>query len=967
MSLAYLTSRIPSAGCPPSDLVVLVAAALLGTAGAVALVPAPAAVALVGVATAAPAALRLARRPPTPRPTALLDAALLTAGLTTALPGYLPAAFRLTIGSAGLVGTAVLVAVALALLPGRSRSTLRERVRLAVDPAVSAVGLCLSAWVLLPQSLPPAVRVPAAIGAGLLAVTALTALTGRHHRPAAATCRGGATLALLGLLLTVAPLAAPEADRARLAGIPPLVVGVLVAAVGARRAVCAEPIPTTAPSGTRLRSIVPALVVLLVLGSYVRAVDHIETTVLVFGLGVVPPLVVRELVRAAEQRRYATRRVARHARLRALVAGARDLILLLDDEMRVSWQSPAGPRLFGLPDAAVVGRLFRDLVHPDDVARMAARLAAVDGDTDGGLLMARLTDGRGGWRETESTVSDQRAVPDLEALVLHVRDVGECRRLERTVRQLAVTDQLTGLANRAELLRVVAALGPDRPQPAPAGPGRASAAPSGLGGASAAFAGPGWVVAPVSGAARSAATAGAVRGVPVAAGVGRVAPPVPAGALLIVELHGLGAVNDGQGRAAGDGVLVAAAGRLRAVAGPRDLVARLTGDEFAVVTPAGPVPAYGLATRMLAALTEPYRVGAEPADATSPAPAEPADAAPVERADAVPAAPVDSASADFASVDSASADSASAGALVRLQVSIGLAEIGGDRPDDVLRQADLARRRAAQLGRDRIEWYDAQLERQLLRRLELERQLPGAVARGELDLVYQPVLGLADRFPVGTEALLRWRSPVLGTVLPDELLPVAESLGLVGELGRWTLGRACRQLADWSTVGPGLWMAVNVTPGELVAGDFVRRTAATLAAHGVPGDRLVVEVSEPQLVGEEEVLAVRLGELRALGVRTALDDFRAAHASLSHLRRLPIDLLKIGPDPVGPEQPLTDVLVGLGTRLGLEIVAECLESPEQVRLAHRAGCRYGQGYALARPATAERVEAYLAGFPGPGR
>ncbi|KXK63209.1 hypothetical protein AWW66_04555 [Micromonospora rosaria] len=931
MSLASLTSRIPSAGRPTSDLVVLVVAALLGTAGAVALVPAPAAVALAGVTAAVPAAVRLARRSPTPRPAALLDAALVTAGLTTALPGYLPAAFRLAVGSAGLVGTAGLVAVALALLPGRSRSTLRERARLAVDPAVSAVGLCLSAWVLLPQSLPQAVRVPAAIGAGLLAVTTLTALTGRHHRPAAATCRGGVTLALLGLLLTVAPLAAPEADRARLAGIPPLVVGALVAAVGARRAVCAEPIPTTAPSGTKLRSIVPALAVLLVLGSYVRAVDHIETTVLVFGLAVVPPLVVRELVRAAEQRRYATRRVARHARLRALVAGARDLILLLDDEMRVSWQSPAGPRLFGLPDTAIVGRLFRDLVHPDDVARVAARLAAVDGDTDGGLLMARLTDGRGGWRETESTVSDQRAMPDLAALVLHVRDVGECRRLERTVRQLAVTDQLTGLANRAELLRVVAALGPDRPQPASAGSGR--------------------VVAPVSGAERGAATAGVAGGVPVAAEVGRPAP-VPVGALLIVELHGLGAVNDGQGRAAGDGVLVAAAGRLRSVAGPRDLVARLTGDEFAVVTPAGPVPAYGLATRMLAALTEPYRVGAEPADATAPAAGEPTHAAPVEPADAVPVAP---------------ADLASAGPLVRLQVSIGLAEIGGDRPDDVLRQADLARRRAAQLGRDRIEWYDAQLERQLLRRLELERQLPGAAARGELDLVYQPVLGLADRSPVGTEALLRWRSPVLGTVLPDELLPVAESLGLVGELGRWTLGRACRQLADWSAVGPGLWMAVNVTPGELVAGDFVRRTAATLAAHGVPGDRLVVEVSEPRLAGEEEVLAVRLGELRALGVRTALDDFRAAHASLSHLRRLPIDLLKIGPDPAGPDQPLTDVLVGLGTRLGLEIVAECLESPEQVRLAHRAGCRYGQGYALARPATAERVEAYLAGFPGPGR
>ncbi|MGW5672432.1 EAL domain-containing protein [Micromonospora sp. NPDC003776] len=305
-----------------------------------------------------------------------------------------------------------------------------------------------------------------------------------------------------------------------------------------------------------------------------------------------------------------------------------------------------------------------------------------------------------------------------------------------------------------------------------------------------------------------------------------------------------------------------------------------------------------------------------------------------------------------------------------LRVGVGLAETTGGDPEDVLRQAELARRRAVQLGGDRVEWYDAYLEEQLVRRLDLERELPGAVARGELDLVYQPVLALADRLPVGTEALLRWRSPVLGTVLPEELLPVAADLDLLGEVGRWVLDRACRQLADWSD-GRQLWMAVNVTPRELAAPDFVARAAAALAAYEVPPERLVVEVSEPVVAPELPTVVARFAGLRSLGVRTALDDFRAEHASLAQLRRLPIDLLKVGPHLVGPapdgQHPLIDVVAKLGDRLGLEVVVEGLESDAQVAGARRAGCRYGQGFALARPATAERVEAWFEEFPSTPR
>ncbi|MGK5674745.1 EAL domain-containing protein [Micromonospora sp. URMC 106] len=395
--------------------------------------------------------------------------------------------------------------------------------------------------------------------------------------------------------------------------------------------------------------------------------------------------------------------------------------------------------------------------------------------------------------------------------------------------------------------------------------------------------------------------------------------PSPGGALLVVDLHGLGGAGDGAGDAAGESVLAEVDRRARAVVGPRDLLADLTATGFAVVTGTGPVLAYALGTRLLAALTQPYQVP---------------------------------------------------DGVLRLRASVGLAEVAGAAPEDVLRQADLARRRAVQLGRDRVEWYDAYLEEQLVRRLDLERELPGAVARGELDLVYQPVLDLADRQPVGTEALLRWRSPVLGTVLPAEFLPVAEDLDVVGELGCWVLDRACRQLAAWSLGSRQLWMAVNVTVRELAAPDFVPRVAAVLEAYGVPPDRLVVEVAEPRVAAELSTVVARLAGLRSLGVRTALDDFRAEHASLAQLRRLPIDLLKVGPqlvDPADPRRPLIDVVVNVGDRLGLDIVAEELESPALVEGARRAGCRYGQGFALARPATAERVEAYFEEFPSASR
>ncbi|MEU5941170.1 EAL domain-containing protein [Micromonospora sp. NPDC047548] len=856
MPHAYLVHRPP-----PAVVAVLAVAALLAAAALAGVLPPLAATALAGAAGCALAGVRLSREaaaggrdrraPRRRRAAALLDAGVLVVGLTVAvLPLAVPAQ-RAGVAATGLTAAALAYGGGLLMLPGHSRLAPRARLRRSVDLLGLSAALLFAGWVLLPPGdVPPLARAVTVLGAGVFAALLVGALAERRGRPGAALCRAGAVAALLGLADLVVLLAYPAPDVATLTAVAPLLAGALLTAAGMARVSAGDSTVGTGPPSAWPWVTAPAAVATLAAGHHLWVVGTFTPTAVLLGLAVIPPLIARELITAADNRHCASRLAAGEPHFRALVSGGRDLILLLDDDLRVRWLSAAGARWFGLRDDEVRGQPLAELLHPDDAPAALDQLAAAPGHQEPLLLAARMATGDGGWRETESTVSDQRGVPEVDAVVLHVRDIGERRRLEREVHRLTAADQLTGLAHRRDLMRALGARGDRR------------------------------------------------------------------GALLLVGLQGLGAVIEGAGPSVADTVLVTAARRLRDVVGPHDLVARVAGEEFAVVTDAGPVPAYALGGRLLAALGEPC-----------PTP----------------------------------------GSMVRLRVSIGLSELAGARPEDTLRQADLARRRAVQLGRDRVEWYDAYLEEQLVRRLDLERELPGAAARGELDLVYQPVLGLADRQPVGTEALLRWRSPVLGTVLPAELLPVAEDLDLVGELGRWVLDRACRQLASWSAGGRELWMAVNVTPRELLAPDFLPGVAGTLAGHGVPARRLVIEVGEPRIGRELPTVVARLAGLRSLGVRTALDDFRAEHASLAQLRRLPIDLLKVGPQLVGPaddpQRPLIDVLVSLGERLGLSVVVRELESDADVDRAQRAGCRYGQGFALARPATAERVEAYFEEFP----
>jgi diguanylate cyclase (GGDEF)-like protein len=395
----------------------------------------------------------------------------------------------------------------------------------------------------------------------------------------------------------------------------------------------------------------------------------------------------------------------------------------------------------------------------------------------------------------------------------------------------------------------------------------------------------------------------------------------PACVLMAIDLDGFKSVNDMRGHDVGDAVLVEVGRRLRANLRPGDLAARLGGDEFAVLMWGGPDEAHRVAERLLTVLGAPYDME---------------------------------------------------GSAVFLSASIGLA--AGATADDVpslLHNADLSLRFAKQRGKSRVERYDAAYDQWMRRRTTVEQELRGAIEREELSLVYQPVIALPEGRPVGVEALVRWHHPKLGQVSPAEFIPIAEEAGLVTRVDKWVLHQACHQLSRWIAEGHDPWISVNISIRELHLPEYVQQVVEVLRAHRVPPERLVLEVTEHAVALDLDEVVDRLAELRAVGVRIALDDFGAGYSSLGQLRRLPIDVLKIdkilvvepASAPTRKAAPLVGVVVGLGHQLGLEVIAEGVADPAQEEIVSAAGCRLVQGELYGRAMPSEHVEALLAGAP----
>ena len=390
-------------------------------------------------------------------------------------------------------------------------------------------------------------------------------------------------------------------------------------------------------------------------------------------------------------------------------------------------------------------------------------------------------------------------------------------------------------------------------------------------------------------------------------------------AVLLFDLDRFKDVNDSLGHDQGDALLVEVARRMVAHLRGSDLVARMGGDEFAVV---------------LSDVDDRQTIE-HVVEATLATMADPVQL-----------------------VDEVAYVSASAG--------VTLFPSDGETIEALLKNADQALYAAKDAGRSRWSWFAPEMQAAALERRALVRDLRAAIDAGALQLAFQLIVDLRTGAVVRIEALARWDHPERGSVPPGVFVPLAEEAGLIIELGAWVLDEALACVARWRVRhDPDLSVAVNVSPVQVAAEAVDWRER--LAAAGVPGAALVVEITEGLLLDERPEVTRQLLELRSLGVEVALDDFGTGYSSLAYLKRLDIDFLKVdrafvrdvGHD--ANDRALCEAIVVMAHKLGLRVVAEGIEEPLQRDVLRDAGCDLGQGYLFARPVLADEMDAYLAG------
>ena len=394
-------------------------------------------------------------------------------------------------------------------------------------------------------------------------------------------------------------------------------------------------------------------------------------------------------------------------------------------------------------------------------------------------------------------------------------------------------------------------------------------------------------------------------------------------AVLFLDLDGFKTVNDSLGHAAGDELLEAVGARIASCVRAGDTAARFGGDEFAVLLEGADDAEVAVAAqRILGSLADPFAI---------------------------------------------------AGREVFVSASIGIA-VGSDESDDMLRNADLALYRAKAKGKGRYEVFRPEMHTMVVERMELEADFQRALRREEFELDYQPIFELASGRLAGVEALVRWQHPERGRMAPGEFVPLAETGQLIIQLGSWVLATATRQAAEWARAHPDrepLQVCVNVSTGQLREPGLTAEVERALGDSGLDPAALCLELTETAFMEELEEVATVLGELRAMGVRLAVDDFGTGYSSLQHLKRLPIDLLKIArPFVVGMEDRSADpaiarAIVYLARSFELGVIAEGIENPQQVERLIELGCTHGQGFHLALPMPPGEIDELLAaGRPG---
>ena len=287
--------------------------------------------------------------------------------------------------------------------------------------------------------------------------------------------------------------------------------------------------------------------------------------------------------------------------------------------------------------------------------------------------------------------------------------------------------------------------------------------------------------------------------------------------------------------------------------------------------------------------------------------------------------------------------------------------------DTLLRNADIALYRAKEQGRNTYQFYTEGMQQREVMRLELDKDLSQALANNEFVLFYQPQLNLNTGEIQSVEALIRWRHPRRGLLPPVEFIPLAEESGRITDIGRWVVMAACRQLAAWKgTPQEGLRIAVNLSGRELDDEDLVDHIREALAAENVPADRLEVELTEEIFIQNIEHNLNQLSRLHQLGVHLAIDDFGVGYSSLGYLRDFPVDLLKIDRSFITEvterhdDAVITRAVINLAHNLGIEVVAEGVETEEQLSFLKNHRCNFAQGYLISRPIPVSDLEKALA-------
>ena len=388
--------------------------------------------------------------------------------------------------------------------------------------------------------------------------------------------------------------------------------------------------------------------------------------------------------------------------------------------------------------------------------------------------------------------------------------------------------------------------------------------------------------------------------------------------LLLLDLDNFKIVNDTLGHPCGDRLLKLAAQRLLEALRSGDAICRIGGDEFAIILESGSV-AHGasVAAKVLEALAVPFEIGSHE---------------------------------------------------IYVTASVGISIYPDDAPDleTLTRNADTAMYQAKGKGKNAYEKFHPELDQRVQKRMSLETNLRKALERSELQLYYQPQVSLKDGRLVGLETLLRWEHPEFGMISPEEFIPVAEESGLIVQIGRWAIRTACQQVAAWREAGLGdVQVSVNLSVRQTKDAHLVHDIVRALREAGMRPNQLELEITETVLMENVHANVELLNRLQTAGIRLSIDDFGTGYSSMAYLKRFPIDQVKIDRTFVrdipgdGDDEAITTAIIAMAHSLGLSVVAEGVETEEQLRFLRDAGCDIMQGYYFAQPQPPEQVAVFL--------